>query len=239
MSKAEEIPDIGLVHFRRMKRAKRISIHVKPFHGVFVTLPYRVSLDDARHVVAKHKTWIMKKKAETRAAESAVSLDLSEGKVIVTRRHVMRAVACDAEAASWTLKDGALTIFYPRETSLSDSVAQAAVRTGLVAAYRTEAKLLLPPRVNYWAERFGLTVSGVVIKNMRSRWGSCSARNVINLNLHLMRLNDSLIDYVILHELAHTRVKNHGAGYWRFLQSLVVNSRELDEQLRKQSIAFF
>lgn len=239
MSRSEEFSEIGPVRFRRIKKAKRVSIHVKPFEGVVVTVPYRVSFDEARRIVHQHRAWIVKRLAAARAEESAVSLDLSEGKVVVTRRHIMRAVACDTPAASWTLKDGALTIFYPQETSLADPSAQAAVRTGLAAAYRAEAKMLLPERVAYWAERFGFTYSHVVIKNMRSRWGSCTARDVINLNLHLMRLNDSLIDYVILHELVHTRVRNHGSGFWKQLQAHLANAKELDAQLRRQAIAFF
>jgi predicted metal-dependent hydrolase len=239
MSKAEEFPEIGQVQFRRIKRAKRISIHVKPFHGVIVTMPYRASMESARRIVGEHAGWIRKKLAAARSAEMAVSLDLSEGKVVLTRKHTMRAVACDTEAASWTLRNGALTIYYPQETCLTDATAQAAVKSGLVAAYRAEAKMLLPARVAYWAEQFGFTYSHVAIKNMRSRWGSCSGRNAINLNLHLMRLNDSLIDYVILHELVHTRIKNHGNEFWRHLQSLLGNAIALDDQLKRQSIAFF
>jgi predicted metal-dependent hydrolase len=239
MSKIEMFDDLGRVSYRRYKKAKKFSIHVKPFHGIIVTLPYRASFDAARQVLLEHRSWLLKKLAAARKAESDVSFDLSEGKVIVTRRHVLRATACDVAAASWTLRDGALTILYPQHASLADPETQLAVRSGLVAAYRAEAKLLLPIRVHYWAYHFGFTYSRVVIKNMRTRWGSCSGKNIINLNLHLMRLNDSLIDYVILHELVHTTIKNHGSGFWRQLETLVGNSKELDAQLKSHSIAFF
>jgi predicted metal-dependent hydrolase len=239
MSKTELFDDLGRVTYRRFKKAKKYSIHVKPFQGIIVTLPYRASFESARQIMLDHRPWLLKKLAATRSAEAAVSLDLSEGKLVITRRHVLRATACDIESASWTLKDGALTIFYPETGTLADPSTQTAVRSGLVAAYRAEAKLLLPARVAYWAEHFGFTYSHVVIKNMRSRWGSCSGKNIINLNLHLMRLNDSLIDYVILHELVHTKIKNHGDGFWRQLHSLVGNSKELDAQLKSHSIAFF
>jgi predicted metal-dependent hydrolase len=239
MSRSEEVPDIGKVVFRKVKKAKRVSIHVKPFQGVIVTMPYRVSLESSRRILLDHQAWVVKRLAAVRAEESAVSVDLSDGRVVTTRKHTMRAVACDTEAASWTLKNGALTIYYPQAGCLTDPSAQEAVRTGLVAVYRAEAKMLLPARVEYWAERFGFSYSRVAIKNMRSRWGSCSSRNIINLNLHLMRLNDSLIDYVILHELVHTRVRNHSAAFWKHLQAHIGNAKDLDAQLRKQAIAFF
>ncbi len=239
MSTIEITDDLGPVAYRRDKKAKKYSIRVKPFQGIVVTMPYRASYESARQIVLEHHAWLLKKLASARKAEADVSLDFSEGKIVITRRHIMRATACESETAWWTLKDGALTIFYPQHLSLSDPQTQLTVRTGLVAAYRAEAKLLLPARVAYWADRFGFAYSHVAVKNMRTRWGSCSGANIINLNLHLMRLNDSLIDYVILHELVHTKIKNHGSGFWHHLQTLVGNSRELDAQLKSHSIAFF
>ncbi|MGE5313367.1 MAG: M48 family metallopeptidase [Acidobacteriota bacterium] len=239
MGKTDELPGIGTVRFRKIRRARRVSIHVKPFHGVLVTVPYRASFESARRIVLEHRAWIVKKLDDARRAESAVSLGLTDGAVVKTRQHTMRAVACEASEASWTIADGSLTIFYPQHMRFTDAPAQEALRAGLIAAYRAEAKQLLPARVRYWADHFGFTYSHVTIKNMRSRWGSCSGSNIINLNLHLMRLNDSLIDYVILHELVHTRIRNHGAGFWKHLQALVGNARQLDAQLRAQPIAFF
>lgn len=239
MSITEIFEDIGLVTYRRDKKAKKYLLRVRPFQGIVVTLPFRASIESARQIVLGHRAWLLKKVASARKAETAVSPDLSEGKVIVTRRHIVRATACDCEEASWSLKNGALTIYYPQHGLLSDPQTQSAMRTGLVAAYRAEARQLLPARVAYWAEHFGFTYTHVTIKNMHTRWGSCSGKNIINLNLHLMRLNDSLIDYVIIHELVHTKIKNHGSGFWRHLHTLVGNSQELDTQLKSHAIAFF
>ena len=100
---------------------------------------------------------------------------------------------------------------------------------------RKKAKNYLPGRVEELAERHGLSYNRVFVKNLKSRWGSCSSKNNINLNLHLMRLPEPLVDYVILHELAHTKEKNHGKGFRNLLNSFVADSRVYDKELKNYS----
>ena len=70
------------------------------------------------------------------------------------------------------------------------------------------------------AERFGLTYRKVRITGARSRWGSCTSAKTISLSCYLMLVPSHLIDYVILHELAHTREMNHGPRFWELLDSM-------------------
>ena len=100
-----------------------------------------------------------------------------------------------------------------------------------------EAKAQLPQRVEMLAGEKGLKYSGVKIRRMKTRWGSCTAKNGINLNSWLMMLPEHLSDYVILHELAHTRYHNHGPRFWEYLDSLTGGrSRDLRKELRDQQI---
>ncbi len=83
-----------------------------------------------------------------------------------------------------------------------------------------EAKAYLPGRTLELAGEHGLRISGVKVRRMYTRWGSCTAKNGINLNSWLLMLPDHLSDYVILHELAHTRQKNHGPRFWKLLDEM-------------------
>ena len=103
---------------------------------------------------------------------------------------------------------------------------------------RFKAKSYLPFRVDELSQKYNFKYGRVFVKNLRSRWGSCSAKNNINLNLHLMRLPLELIVYVILHELAHTREKNHGAGFYSLLQRIMPNFQEFEKELKKRSIFY-
>lgn len=94
------------------------------------------------------------------------------------------------------------------------------------------AKRKLKARLNALAKRHGFSYQRVFIRRQRTRWGSCSARNNISLNIRLVRLPERLMDYVILHELTHTRVKNHSAVFWQELDKYVANAKAAAAELR-------
>jgi predicted metal-dependent hydrolase len=104
---------------------------------------------------------------------------------------------------------------------------------------RTAAKQKLINRLDELAEKHGFKYNRVFIKNQKSRWGSCSAKNNINLNMKLVHLPDELMDYVIMHELAHLKVKNHSKKFWSELDKLVGNAKERDRELRKHGVGLF
>lgn len=105
-----------------------------------------------------------------------------------------------------------------------------------IESLRLKAKMQLPIRVKELSKKHDLKYKNLFIKNLKSRWGSCSAENNINLNLHLMRLPEELIDYVILHELAHTKEKNHGKSFWTLMNTLITNAKFFDRELKKIKI---
>ena len=96
-----------------------------------------------------------------------------------------------------------------------------------------QAKIQLRDRVTFLADKYGFRYNCIYIKNQKTRWGSCSTKNNINLNIQLYNLPAQLQDYVILHELVHTDHRNHGPAFWRRLDQLVGNARGLDRRLRQ------
>jgi len=151
---------------------------------------------------------------------------------VTTREH--RLVLRPDSSAKLTVKisNGAILVKYPKTLRDADPVLQFIIRKGLIEAYRIEAKNYLPGRVAQLADQFGFKYKNVYMKNMKSRWGSCSSKNIINLNLQLMRFDNEVIDYVILHELVHTRIKNHSILFWQALQKLCPDYKKLKNQLK-------
>jgi predicted metal-dependent hydrolase len=98
---------------------------------------------------------------------------------------------------------------------------------------RKEARKFLINRLNELSGKHGFDYNKVFVRNQRTRWGSCSVKNNINLNVNLVCLPEELIDYTILHELVHIRIKNHKKEFWDELDKLVVNAKELDKKLNK------
>ena len=95
-----------------------------------------------------------------------------------------------------------------------------------------KAKRRLTKRLKQLAEKHGFTYNRVFIRNQKTRWGSCSCKNNINLNMKLVKLPDELMDYVILHELVHTRFKNHSSDFWAEMDRLVGDGKEVSSSLR-------
>jgi len=103
--------------------------------------------------------------------------------------------------------------------------------------YKQTAKKFLEVRIRELADKFGFAYNKVTIRNQKTRWGSCSDKNNINLNMQLMNIPDHLIDYVILHELMHTKVKNHSHLFWGSLDRYVGNAKAIDKELKQYSLS--
>ena len=108
--------------------------------------------------------------------------------------------------------------------------------TELRETLRERARDYLPGRTAELATRHGFSYRRVTIRSSRTRWGSCSAVNNINLSLYLMQLPSHLIDYVILHELVHTVHKNHGPSFWQLLDQVTGKARLLAAEVRSHRI---
>lgn len=99
---------------------------------------------------------------------------------------------------------------------------------------RRLAKATLPRRVAELAYMFGFKYKDLKIQSSKTRWGSCSGRNSINLSLYLMRVPEHLIDYVILHELCHTVHHDHSADFWALMDKVTDGKAKLYRQELKQ-----
>lgn len=97
----------------------------------------------------------------------------------------------------------------------------------------SQARRLLRQRAVDLAQLYGFCIQRVFVRCQRTRWGSCSGTNNINLNIKLAILPEMLRDYVILHELVHTRIKNHGPDFWWELDRYVGNAKALSKRLKK------
>ena len=104
---------------------------------------------------------------------------------------------------------------------------------------KEEARVKLGKRLSELSKEHKFQYNKVSIRSQRTRWGSCSSKNNISLNMKLLHLPDQLIDYILLHELVHTRVKNHSQDFWSELETIVPNARTVDRQLRDYQFCLF
>ena len=112
---------------------------------------------------------------------------------------------------------GVMQIVCPPQADFTDENLQNWLRKVIEESLRRNAKSILPPRLEHLSAQCGLSYASVKINSSQGRWGSCSARKNINLSYYLVLLPSHLIDYVLLHELCHTREMNHGERFWDLL----------------------
>ena len=95
-----------------------------------------------------------------------------------------------------------------------------------IPAFRKSAKLYLPDRTYYWAAIMGLEPSYVHITSAEKRYGSCNSKKGICYSYRLMAYPDDVIDYVIIHELAHIKHMNHSAEFYSLIEKYMPDYRE-------------
>ena len=178
-SKTVDIKGIGIVLFEKSARAKYLNISVKPFTGVRVAVPRRMSFKMAEQTVDTKISWLQK--------------------------HIPKMAQLEWE--------------YRERAKIEEQIDH------------SEAGKLLVARLGELSRQHGLPYNRVSIRNQRTRWGSCSSKNNINLNIKLFLLPAELRDYVILHELIHTKIKSHGSEFYLELGRLVGNARVLKTSL--------
>ena len=110
------------------------------------------------------------------------------------------------------------------------------LRDKLAAIDTLQAKRALTLRLGELAQQHGFCFRGVSVRNQRTRWGSCSSKHCISLNIKLVLLPEELRDYVMLHELVHTRVHNHSPAFYAELDKVADNRRHLTNKLKQISL---
>ena len=163
--------------------------------------------------------WIINAKARVAEQEKKYIIFTPETN-FSTRKRKLKLIPWKSEQFRVQLTKDTLQIFYPNETDILSDKSQKIIRDYIIDTLKKEAKEYLPLRTEQLATEHGFSHIGVTVKNITSRWGSCSQKNHINLNIHVVRLPQHLLDYVILHELTHTVHKNHGTEFWQTLNKL-------------------
>jgi predicted metal-dependent hydrolase len=226
-NKVVHFKSIGPVTFFRNRRSKSMKISVKPDKSVLVSFPLFVSEKEVLSFLARNEVWIRKQQ------EKAVSLQkkYTGSSEIKTKLHIVelhQGQTAQVETVGKVVKVYANDFNSENDRFFLEDI--------LNQVYRYEARKLLPPRLKELAVIHGFNYNKVSIRNNKRNWGSCSSRNNISLNLQMMKLPDQLIDYILLHELVHTEIKDHSERFWKKLGEVTCGkARELAREVKKYS----
>jgi len=210
------------VYKRRGNRHLRLSIG--PSGKIRVSIPawapYKLGVDFAR----TRQAWIR--------AQHTPPAVLKQGQQIGKSHHLQFVPKPGHAKVTSRVAATEVIVSYPAGDDQAAAAVQAAAHKAAVRSLRLQAEQLLPQRLASLAAMHGFTYTSVNIKRLKGRWGSCDHQQRIVLNLFLMQLPWELIDYVLLHELAHTRVLRHGPDFWQELKAVLPDVAERRRQLR-------
>ena len=210
------INGIGDVKFTRRKGSQKVTMRVKPDGIVSVNYPWFTSKKELLNFIIDNSHWI----AERKKKISSSKIAFAYGDEIKTLLRSIRIEKTESGRLRGIVRQDEVAILVPINSNIENETTQKFIAKVIVEVCRNDAKKYLPRRVATLANMHSLKYNKVYIKNLKSKWGSCSSMLNINLSLHLMRLPTHLIDYIILHELAHTVELNHSDRFWDFLNKL-------------------
>ena len=212
-----------------LRRARRRTIGLTIDHrGLRVGAPHRAALSEVETLIRKHGDWVAQKLDVWRDRRRPAPLHIADGTQLpyLGGRLQLR-ITTGNTLACWTQED--LPTLTLRLRSPDDA------ERLLGKALRQKALELFAPRLAHHAARFGITAPRLTLSSARTRWGSCSLKTGIRLNWRLLHFPEHIIDYVIVHELAHLREMNHGHRFWAIVDHYCPDYRLAREALKTLS----
>lgn len=202
--------EFGEITVRRSHLARQVSLKIAPNGQLRISLPTYTPLLAAKMLIKSSRSRIRKLLAEHQQGHN-----YTHDQPIGKSHHLI--IGTQPALTEPTIKCSGTRILVklPPGTDITTPAIQQRIREVVITALRKEAKSYLPRRLKFLAEEHGFSYQAVKLTHASSRWGSCSSRGTISLNIALMNLPFELLDYVLIHELAHTRQMNHSDAFWR------------------------
>jgi predicted metal-dependent hydrolase len=223
-SKIYEIDGIGKITVYKRRKTKRISMRLVG-REIRVVQPVWLPYITGYKFVLSNISWV---KDQQKIKPNA---NISDG-TIIGKSRVLRFIDNSPKLTS-RINATHIFIYLPKGINEPDTDAQVTAIKAIKRALKKEASELLPIRVSKIAQQTGLDYGKLSYKSMRSRWGSCTNKKDISLNIYLLMMPYELIDYVILHELTHTKHLNHGKDFWKALESHMPDYKNRRKQLKE------
>jgi predicted metal-dependent hydrolase len=204
----------------RSKR-KNIALVIERDGSLLVRAPFRCDRIKIEQLIAANKDWIEQRQLWVRL-NNAPPHRFKAGEFFYFLGNTYRFEFVIAPVHPLVLQNAFLL----------DRNLQKRAREEFVAWYRDQTRIVINSRLPKLAARFQLSYKSIRITSALKRWGSCSNRGTLNFTWRLVMLPMDVIDYVIAHELAHLKIHNHSAAFWKYLEQHSPNYRIQRKWLR-------
>lgn len=199
--------EFGEIVVKKRSLAKTVSLKIAPDGRIQITMPPYAPLLAAKALIKTSRKQIRELVSQYRE-----KLSYTENQQIGKSHNLL--IQTTTKPSSVKIVGTQILAEINEAESVESAANQQLIRSKILIALRKEAKSYLPRRLSFLAEEHGFSFARSKITHSSSRWGSCSSSGTISLNIGMMNLPFELIDYVIIHELCHTRHMNHSTKFW-------------------------
>ena len=214
---------------RSPRRRKTVEITVDG-GGVRVVAPVPTPDAELRSLVRKRAPWILRHASEAMLQAAPKQFVSGETLPYLGRNVRIVVTAGDVRWPEVRFDHWRFRIVVPQ--GMDDSLRYEAIRRAVVRWYRARAVVRLPASVERWWPRLGRgDRSRVLVRDQRQRWGSCSPDGTLRFNWRAMMLAPALIEYVIVHELAHLTHRDHSADFWGLMSRAMPDAQQRRKRL--------
>lgn len=211
-SKAFIDAEFGRISYRRVSNSRYVRIRLATDGTLRASLPLFAPVKSIERLVDNSRE-------DLRKLLGARQQNAYTDGQRIGHSHTLRLTPNRNQSLKQVVKGQIVHISYPSDRSPDSSPIQDIIREGVAKALRIESKAYLPRRLSFLAEQGGFSYQRVRFAHQSGRWGSCSSSGTISLNIALMALPFELIDYVLIHELAHTKQMNHSDSFWHIVSN--------------------
>lgn len=217
----QDVTSMVIIYSKR----KTLTLHITEEGKLIVRAPLRTSEQRILQFVQKSRGWILKHQTKARQKQQQIiPKQFVDGeKFLYLGEHLELRVA---QTPNIFLSD---FLYLPKEFLTN-------AKKYLINWYQKMALEVFEKRVKYHAAKTGLQFTQIKISNAKHRWGSCSAKNVLNFTWNLIMAPIEVIDYIIIHELVHTVEKNHSRNYWNKVAKIMPNYKQQEKWLKENGV---
>ena len=221
--------EFGEIKIRKNKLARSVKLSVGVDGSLRASIPYYSPEFAVRRLVNGNRDEIRKMLATHNAKNSYKDGDL------IGKTHTLFLQKFSGEEIKISNEGNQILVQIPQELAFENPLVQSEIRKTVSKILRKQAKAYLPRRIDFLAEKNGFNFEKLRFSHTGTRWGSCSSSGTISLNIALMNLPHHLIDYVIIHELCHTRQMNHSSKFWQEVEKYCPDYKKYVQEIKQFS----
>ncbi len=226
------VPSYTLRRSSRRRRTIELSIH--PTMGLVVAAPVRATQREIETFVRRKAHWIRRAIDDARTRKQQLERRFVTGEPLPYLDSTLELVVLEARNGTRPHVERAsdrLHVELPHTPG--DEERRAAAIAVIERWYRERAQEVLSERVRHFAALASVSPTGVVVKDQKTRWGSCGKHGTLYFNWRLMLASMAVLDYLVVHELCHLRQRGHGRRFWRLVAAVLPDFEEREAMLRR------